>query len=112
MLGAIAYVAYRRAKRKTKVSRESSPETDAVMWLLCGVLLFWPIARAYALHESLTLENKRKYWVMFNVTGFLLMTLIPLGWEVYFLYGFVAAVVVGSIAAWNSEDSFDDRKSV
>ncbi len=75
-------------------------------------MLFWPIALAYALHESLNLENKRKYWAMFNVTGFLLMTLIPLGWEVYFLYGFVAAVVVLSIAAWNSEDSFDERESV
>jgi hypothetical protein len=40
------------------------------------------------------------------------MTLIPLGWEVYFLYGFVAAVVVVSIAAWNSEDSFDERGNV
>jgi hypothetical protein len=48
---------------------------------------------------------------MFNVTGFLLMTLIPLGWEVYFLYGFVAAATVVSIAAFNSEDSFDDRES-
>ena len=94
------------------MSRESSAETDAVMWFLGGVLLFWPIAMAYALHESLNLENKRKYWVMFTITGFLLMTLIPLGWEVYFLYGFVAAVVVVSIAAWNSEDSFDDRESV
>ncbi len=112
MLGAIAYVAYRRAKRRNRVSRESSPETDAVMWMLVGILLFWPIALAYALHESLNLVNKRKYWVMFNVTGFLLMTLIPLGWEVYFLYGFVAAVVVVLIAAWNSEDSFDDRESV
>jgi hypothetical protein len=25
--------------------------------------------------------------------GILLITLIPLGWEVYFLYGFVATVV-------------------
>ncbi len=112
MLGAIAYVAYRRAKRKTKVSRQNSPETDAVMWLLGGVLVFWPIVLAYTLHESLTLENKKKYWAMFNVTGFLLMTLIPLGWEVYFLYGFVTAVVVVSMAAWNSEDSFDERESV
>jgi hypothetical protein len=93
VLGAFAYVAYRRAKRKNRVSRESSPETDAVMWFLGGVLLFWPIALAYALHEGLNLENKRKYWVMFNVTGFLLMTLIPLGWEVYFLYGFVGVIV-------------------
>ena len=92
--------------------RQSSPETDAVMWLLGGVLLFWPIALAYALHEILTLENKRKYWVMFNVTGFLLMTLIPLGWEVYFLYGFVAAVVVVSIAAWNSEDSLGEGEGI
>jgi hypothetical protein len=29
LLGAIAYVAYRRAKRRNKVRRESSPETDA-----------------------------------------------------------------------------------
>ena len=104
MLGAIAYVAYRRAKRRNRVSRESSPETDAVMWMLGGILLFWPIALAYALHERLNLENKRKYWVMFNVTGFLLMTLIPLGWEVYFLYGFVAALVVIGMAVW-TEDS-------
>ena len=83
------------------MSRESSPETDAAMWFLGGVLLFWPIALAYALHESVTLENKRKYWVIFNVTGFLLMTLIPLGWEVYFLYGFVAAVTVLLIAVWD-----------
>jgi hypothetical protein len=103
LLGAIAYVAYRRAKRKNRVSRESSPETDAVMWFLGGVLLFWPIALAYALHESLNLENKRKYWVMFNVTGFLLLTLIPLGWEVYFLYGFVATVTVLWIAVWDNQ---------
>lgn len=112
MLGAIAYVAYRKTKRRNRVSRESSPETDAVMWLLGGVLLFWPIALAYALHESLNLENKRKYWVMFNVTGFLLMTLIPLGWEVYFLYGFVAAVAIVSLAAWSSEGSVHHRDSL
>ena len=86
------------------MSRQSSPETDAVMWFLGGVLVLWPIALAYALHESLKLERKRKYWVMFNVTGFLLMTLIPLGWEVYFLYGFLAAVVVIGITVW-AEDS-------
>jgi hypothetical protein len=103
LLGAIAYVAYRRAKRRNRVSRESSPETDAAMWFLGGVLLFWPIALAYALHESLNLENKRKYWVMFNLTGFLLMTLIPLGWEVYFLYGFVATVTVLWIAVWDNQ---------
>jgi hypothetical protein len=104
LLGAIAYVGYRRAKRRTRVSRQNSPETDAIMLLLGGVLLLWPIALAYALHEWLTIENKKKYWVMFNVTGFLLMTLIPLGWEVYFLYGFVATVVVLFVAIW-SEDS-------
>jgi hypothetical protein len=93
LLGAIAYVAYRKAKRRNRVSRESNPETDAVMWTLAGILLFWPIALAYALHESLNLEHKRKYWVMFNFTGFLLMTLIPLGWEVYFLYGFIGVVI-------------------
>jgi len=101
VLGAIAYVAYRRAKRKNRVSRQSSPETDAVMLLLGAVLVFWPVALAYALHESLTLENKKKYWAMFNVTGFLLMTLIPLGWEVYFLYGFIAAITVIVIAVWD-----------
>ena len=94
------------------MSRESNPETDAVMCMLGGILLFWPIALAYALHESLNLEKKRKYWVMFNVTGFLLMTLIPLGWEVYFLYGFVAAVVVVSLAAWSSEGSVHHRDSL
>jgi hypothetical protein len=104
LLGAIAYVGYRRAKRRTRVSRQNSPETDAIMLLLGGVLLLWPIALAYALHEWLTIENKKKYWVMFNLTGFLLMTLIPLGWEVYFLYGFVATVVVLFVAIW-SEDS-------
>jgi hypothetical protein len=100
LLGAIAYVAYRKAKRRNRVTRENSSETDAIMWLLGGVLVFWPVALAYALHESLNLENKKKYWVMFNVTGFLLMTLIPLGWEVYFLYGFVAAVVVIALTVW------------
>lgn len=103
MLGAIAYVAYRKAKRRNRVSRESNPETDAEMWMLVGILLFWPIALAYALHESLNLENKRKYWVMFNVTGCLLMTLIPLGWGVYFLYGFIGAIVVVLISTWSDE---------
>jgi hypothetical protein len=112
LLGAIAYVGYRRAKRRNRVSRQKSPETDAIMLLLGGVLLFWPVALAYALHEWLTIENKKKYWVMFNVTGFLLMTLIPLGWEVYFLYGFVAAVVVISIAVWSKEDSLEDKESL
>jgi len=35
---------------------------------------------------------------MFNINGFLLMTLIPLGWEVYFLYGFVVMVAAMSMA--------------
>lgn len=93
------------------MSRESSPETDAVMWFLGGVLLFWPIALAYALHESLNLENKKRYWVMFNVTGFLLMTLIPLGWEVYFLYGFVAAVVAIGMAVLADDFESEPNRS-
>jgi hypothetical protein len=98
LLGAIAYVAYRRAKRRSRVRTESSPETDAVMWLLGGILVFWPIALAWLIHEYVNLENKKKYWMMFNITGFLLMTLVPLGWEVYFLYGFLAAVAAIFIA--------------
>jgi hypothetical protein len=93
VLGAIAYVAYRKAKGKNRMSKQSSPETDAAMWLLGGILVFWPIALAYVLNDKLPLENKSKYWTIFNLTGFLLMTLIPLGWEVYFLYGFAALTV-------------------
>ena len=93
MLGAIAYVAYRKAKRRNRVSRESSPETDAAMMLLGSILLFWPVALSWLIHEYSNAENNRKYWMMFNTSTFLLMTLIPLGWEVYFLYGFVAATV-------------------
>ena len=100
MLGAIAYVAYRKAKRKNRVSRQSSPETDATMWFLGGVLVFWPIALAWVIHEGLQVKNKTKYWLMALAPGILLLTLIPLGWEVYFLYGFVAAVVVIWIATW------------
>jgi hypothetical protein len=103
VLGAIAYVAYRKAKRKNRISRQSSPETDAAMWLLGGILVFWPIALAYVLNEELPLENKPKCWTVFNLTGFLLMTLIPLGWEVYFVYGFVAAVVALFMAVWSEE---------
>jgi len=94
LLGAIAYVAYRKAKRRYRVSRESSPETDAAMMLLGSILLFWPIALSWLIHEYSNAENKRKYWMMFNINGFLLMTLIPLGWEVYFLYGFVLVAVL------------------
>ena len=93
MLGAIAYVAYRKSKKKNGVSRQSSPETDAVMWFLGGILVFWPIALAWVIHEALQVLNKTKYWLMALTPGILLLTLIPLGWEVYFLYGFVAAVV-------------------
>ena len=91
MLGAIAYVAYRKAKRKNRMSRQSSSETDAVMWALGGILVFWPIALAWLIHEGLQVQNKAKYWLMALTPGILLLTLIPLGWEVYFLYGFVAA---------------------
>ncbi len=94
MLGAIAYVAYRKAKRRHRVSRESSPETDAAMMLLGGILLFWPVALSWLINEYSNAENKRKYWMMFNINGFLLVTLIPLGWEVYFLYGFVLVAVL------------------
>jgi hypothetical protein len=100
VLGAIAYVAYRRAKRRSRVRTESSPETDAVMWLLGGILVFWPIALAWLIHEYVNLENKKKSWMMLNITGFLLITLVPLGWEVYFLYGFVAAVIAIFMAVW------------
>ena len=93
MLAAIAYVAYRKAKRRSRVSQESSPETDAAMMLLGGILLFWPVALSWLVHEYSNSENKRKYWMMLNINGFLLMTLNPLGWEVYFLYGFGAAVI-------------------
>jgi hypothetical protein len=48
---------------------------------------------------------------MFNVTGFLLMTLIPLGWEVYFLYGFVAAIVVIGIAVWTEDSQLKKNSS-
>ena len=105
MLGAIAYVAYRKARRRNRVSRESSPETDAAMMLLGSILLFWPIALSWLIHEYSNAENKRKYWMMFNINGFLLMTLIPLGWEVYFLYGFVAFVVAIFMGVWAEPDT-------
>jgi hypothetical protein len=100
LLGAIAYVAYRKAKRRNLVSPESSPETDAAMMLLGSFLLFWPIALSWLIHEYSNTENKRKYWMMFNINGFLLMTLIPLGWEVYFLYGFLASVIALFMGVW------------
>jgi hypothetical protein len=100
VLGAIAYVAYRKAKRKNRVSRQSRPETDAIMWFLGGVLVFWPIALAWVIHEGLQVQNKTKYWLMSLTPGILLLTLIPLGWEVYFLYGFMAAVVAIFMAVW------------
>jgi hypothetical protein len=46
--------------------------------------------------------------MIFNINGFLLMSLIPLGWEVYFLYGFVAVVVAIAMAVWEV-DLVSDR---
>jgi hypothetical protein len=103
MLGAIAYVAYRKAKRKNRVSRQSSPETDAIMWLLGGILVFWPIALAWVIHEGLQVKDKIKYWLMALAPGIVLLTLIPLGWELYFVYGFVAAATTITIAAMQAE---------
>jgi hypothetical protein len=105
LLGAIAYVAYRKAKSRNRVSRESSPETDAAMMLLGSIMLFWPIALSWLIHEYPKAENKRKYWMMFNINCFLLTTLIPLGWEVYFLYGFVASVVALFMGVWTEPDT-------
>jgi hypothetical protein len=103
LLGAIAYVAYRKAKRRNRVSRESSPETDAAMMLLGSIILFWPVALSWLIHECAPLENMKKYWMMFNINGFLMMSLIPLGWEVYFLYGLVAAVVALGMSVWSTD---------
>lgn len=100
MLGAIAYVAYRKAKRRNRVSRQSSPETDAIMLLLGVILVFWPIALAWVIHEGLKIQDKTKYWLMAITPSVLLITLIPLGWEVYFLYGFVAAATAIFTAVW------------
>jgi hypothetical protein len=103
MIGAIAYVVYRRAKRRSRVRTDSSPETDAVMWLLGGILVFWPIALAWVIHEALQVHNKTKYWLMALTPGILLLTLIPLGWEVYFVYGFVAAAAAIFTAIWQDK---------
>jgi hypothetical protein len=103
MLGAIAYVAYRKAKRKNRVARESSPETDAIMLVLGGILALWPIALAWVIHEGLQVNNKTKYWLMAFAPGILLLTLVPLGWEVYFVYGFVAAVTTLAVAVMQDE---------
>lgn len=103
MLGAIAYVAYRRAKRAGRQPVDPDPETDAIMWLLGGILVFWPIALAWVIHEYFNVENKKEYWMIFNINGFLLMTLVPLGWEVYFLYGFVALVAALWAAIWDED---------
>lgn len=89
------------------MNRESSPETDAAMMLLGSILLFWPVALSWLIHEYSNTENKRKYWMMFNINGFLLMTLIPLGGEVYFLYGFVAFVVALFMGVWAEPDTGD-----
>ncbi len=87
------------------MSRESIPETDASMMLLGSILLFWPVALSWLISEYSNAQNKRKYWMMFNINGFLLMTLIPLGWEVYFLYGFVAYVVALFMGVWSDSDA-------
>lgn len=100
MLGAIAYVAYRKAKRKNRVSRQPSPETDAVMWLLGAILVFWPLALVYVIHEGLKVSDKVRYWLIPTVPGSLLTSLFFLGWEVYFLYGFIATVVAIAMAVW------------
>ena len=73
------------------------------MWLLGGILVFWPIALAWVIHEGLQVQNKTKYWLMGLAPGILLLTLIPLGWEVYFVYGFVAAATTVTIAAMQDE---------
>ncbi len=70
------------------------------MWFLGGVLVFWPLALGWVIHEGLKVQNKTKYSLMALAPGILLITLIPLGWEVYFLYGFVAAVVAIFMAVW------------
>jgi hypothetical protein len=105
LLGAITYVAYRRARRRSRVRTESSPETDAIMWLLGGILVFWPIALAWVIHEGLKLQDKTKYWLMAIAPGVLMLTLIPLGWELYFVYGFVAAATTVTVAAMQDEES-------
>jgi uncharacterized membrane protein YhaH (DUF805 family) len=108
MLGAIAYVAYRRSRRKNRVSRQNSPETDAIMMAFGAILLLWPVAIATAIYRYLDLERKKKYWLMFSINGFLLMTLVPLGWEVYFLYGFVVMLVAIGMLVWE----FDFERDV
>ena len=70
------------------------------MWLLGGILVFWPIALAWVIHEGLKIKDKTKYWLMALAPGILLLTLMPLGWEVYFLYGFVAAATAILTAVW------------
>ena len=75
------------------------------MWLLGGILVFWPIALAWVIHEGLQVQTRTKYWLMALVPGILLLTLIPLGWEVYFLYGFVAAATTVSVAAMQEDES-------
>jgi hypothetical protein len=85
------------------MSRQSSPETDAAMWLLGSILVFWPIALAWVIHEGFQIQNKTKSWLMALTPGILLLTLIPLGWEVYFVYGFAAAATTVTIAAMQDE---------
>lgn len=85
------------------MSRQNSPETDAAMWLLGAVLVFWPIAMVYGIHEGLNVSDRLKYWLIPLLPGLLLSTLFFLGWEVYFLYGFVAVIVFLCFALWDQE---------
>lgn len=104
MLGAIAYVAYRRAKRANRVRCEPDQQTDAIMAIFGGIFLLWPIAITVAIYRYLDIEKKRKYWLMLNIPGFFLMTLVPLGWEVYFLYGLAVMIIAMGILVWVNED--------
>ena len=65
--------------------------------------MFWPIALAWVVHEGLKAQDKTKYLLMALTPGILLLTLIPLGWEVYFVYGFVAAATTVTVAAMQDE---------
>lgn len=60
------------------------------MLLIGGILVFWPISLAWVIQEGPQVANKNKYWLMALAPGLFLLTLIPPGWEVYFVYGFVA----------------------
>jgi hypothetical protein len=74
------------------------------VWLLGGILVFWPIALAWIIHEVLKVQDKTKYWLMALAPGVLLLTLIPLGWEVYFLHGFWVLVLILLIQERKNKD--------